>query len=157
MIESREEQQVNCPVDGTALTSEHEGAIRLARCPSCKGEWFEPDQLEALELAASNPEAVAGTLEYSERPSTKKCPSCAVLMASFDFRGTPLELDICKAGHGFWLDGGEEKELRTAMADRESDLQRADRATGAWNRERLGGFHKGIGDRLRDIFTGGRL
>ncbi|HEY7268262.1 MAG TPA: zf-TFIIB domain-containing protein [Dehalococcoidia bacterium] len=145
---------MNCPIDGSMLVTAREGPIALERCPVCRGEWMAPDQLDALQVAASSEQAVAGTLEYGEHPSTKKCPVCAGVMTSFDFRGQALELDACAAGDGFWLDGGEEGKLRQLMHDRDRDLQRSSTAEFEWNQERLRGFTPNLMDRIRSFVQG---
>jgi Zn-finger nucleic acid-binding protein len=142
---------VECPIDKGLLEQVTEGRIALERCPKCKGEWFSPQAFGALELAASDSNAVEGTIEFEERPSAKVCPVCSKSMVAFDFRGQAVELNACPAGDGFWLDGGTERQVREVMRQRERDLERADRAARSWNRERLRGFTPTILDRLRDL------
>ena len=145
---------MNCPIDGNALDAATEGQIQLERCPACKGEWFTPEQLDALERSASDAAAAAGTIEFEERPSALKCPVCSAAMVAFDFRGEALELNACNAGHGFWLDGGEEGRVRELMRERERDIRRAGRAEFDWNKERLRGFSPNLVERIRNLIKG---
>ncbi|MHB8377426.1 MAG: zf-TFIIB domain-containing protein [Dehalococcoidia bacterium] len=145
---------LTCPRDGAQLQAATDHAVPYQRCPTCKGGWFDLHEFEELEATAADSDAVAGTIEYAERESTLKCPSCGKPLAAFDYRGENLELDACDAEHGFWLDAGAAERVRVRMRERVQDLKRAATAERSWNAERARGFQRTLIERLRNIFSG---
>ena len=149
---------LNCPRDATDLQTTQEHGIQVDRCATCKGEWFDFGELAELEASIAKTDAdKAGMIEYSKRPGELACPVCAKTMTAFDYRGHGLELDACSEEHGFWLDAGESEGVRAVMRERVSGVQRSQRAEARWNREREANFKSSLIDRIRNLFTGGRL
>ena len=124
---------MNCPRDGTNLTTETQRGIDIDRCPKCNGRWLNHDELDQLEATvASTPEERRATIVYGDRPGELQCPVCGKRMVAFDYRAYDLELDSCPDDHGFWLDAGEDGRIRDIIAERVRDLARAGTAEAAW-------------------------
>ena len=145
---------LTCPNDGAPLTQAEEHHVVHERCPTCGGGWFTLEEFEELEGSAANQAALAGTIEYAKRPASLSCPSCGKPMTAFDFRGNDLELDACDVEHGFWLGASAVERVRAIMRQREHDLDRSAQAERTWNLERERGFHRDLGEKLRNFFRG---
>lgn len=148
------ETGLRCPRDGSVLTTGQEYGIEVDRCPTCKGAWYEHNELALLEATiAGDEDQRSGTIEYARRESGLKCPQCGADMRAFNYRAHNLELDACQNEHGFWLDAGETERVRVLMRDRLKGLQRSSRAEESfanWKRHGSGG----VLDQLRDLFRG---
>jgi len=102
--------------------------IELDICMSCRGIWFDADELGlllgSLDLAHDEIGRPLG-----ERPAeeARKCPYCRKRMEK-TLMGPDegVVIDKCKSGHGLWFDGGEldvvVAGLRGASADAASDV-----------------------------------
>ncbi len=137
---------MQCPRCQAELAAEQEyHGIIVDRCPSCEGRWLDHDELDQLEATVpSTPEERRATIRYAERRSELRCPVCGGPMTAFNYRAYNLELDVCDAEHGFWLDGGEEARVRGIIEERVRGLARAASAEAAW-----AGFLGGLRRKLR--------
>jgi Zn-finger nucleic acid-binding protein len=143
-----------CPRDGTVLQPDKEHHVSCERCPTCRGDWFELDQFETLEVIEAGPSALPGTIEYATRDSDLKCPSCRKTLTTFNYRGYNLQLDACNEEHGFWLDAGEPGQVISIMRERVRGLGRASRSQAAWYSQRERGFQRSLAERLENLFRG---
>ena len=144
-----------CPRDRTQLETVSEHGIQIDRCPTCRGAWYDYEELAELEATVADEDQRLGTIEYAKHMSTLACPACEQVMHAFNYRAYNLELDACAEGHGFWLDGGESERVREIMKERIRGLQRAAGAQRSWARAkgRSGG---GVMDRIKHLFDGRR-
>jgi len=144
---------MNCPRCNTALERGKRRGIDMELCPSCKGMWLSRQELEQLEDEAFDlGDDKKGSLIFGAAPTSRACPECAQAMQRFKYRDYDLELDFCAAGHGFWLDDGEDTRVLELMKKEEAGLERKVLAEDDWasqlNRLRSGSFL----DRVRDLF-----
>ena len=144
---------LKCPRDGSALVLGRAHGIEIDRCETCKGAWYDRDELALLEATVADAEERQGTIDYAKRESALACPKCGARMRAFNYRAYNLELDACPDEHGFWLDAGEAERVRALMRERVRGLGRAARAQRAWARDRRPGGG-GVLDQLRDLFRG---
>ena len=150
---------MQCPRDGTDLVEERMHGIEVDHCHTCNGRWLDHHELDELEATKGDEDERRGTIRFSERDSELRCPVCGERMAAFNYRAYDLELDTCRAEHGFWLDAGEEGQVRDIIDERVRDLKRSASAEVAW-----GDFLNGLGgrggggawDSVRRFFGGGR-
>jgi Zn-finger nucleic acid-binding protein len=137
---------MECPRGHGPLEASPRGAISVDYCGVCGGEWLDHDELQAIEATTVNdPVVLSGMIEYQPHESEIRCPVCGGKMHGFDYRANPLQLDACEAGHGYWLDGGEESQVRELIRQRARDLHRAAAAEMSF-----GGFL----DKMRSSFGG---
>jgi Zn-finger nucleic acid-binding protein len=132
-----------------------EHGIEVDHCPTCKGAWYDNEELAMLESTVADDSDRAGMIEYAKRDSELSCPVCGKPMRAFNYRAYNLELDACIEEHGFWLDEGEANRVRDVMKDRVSGLRRAGSAQEAWDRVKQG-KGGGVMDQLRGLFGGRR-
>lgn len=109
-----------CPVDDFTLTEEsYEGYFKIDRCPSCRGVWLDPDELDKIQRLTINdyskelakPEndvARAFALAKSKQEGVYKCVKCSsdLLKREYGFN-SQIQIDSCPSGCGMWLDAGE--------------------------------------------------
>jgi len=122
-----------CPRDNTELLVETHDGIEVDRCGTCNGRWLDHHELDQLEATVPSTEADRrATVQYARRQSELKCPVCSQPMVAFNYRAYNVEIDTCKDEHGFWLDSGEDGNVRDVIAERVRDLQRAADAEASW-------------------------
>lgn len=95
-------------------------AIRIERCGSCLGLFFNPGELEALLAARTNPivwldrqrlDEIKANYGFNHEVVYLKCPICRERMSHHNFgHESGVILDRCGV-HGYWLQGGELKRL----------------------------------------------
>jgi Zn-finger nucleic acid-binding protein len=147
-----ETEPLNCPRDGTALERADEHGIQVDRCTTCKGTWYDQDELSLLEATSgADMDQLRGMIDYGARVSSLTCPVCHGSLQAFNYRAYNLELDACKQEHGFWLDSGEAERVREIMRERIKGLERSARAEAEWNRTDWN-RPDGVLARLRNLF-----
>ncbi len=147
---------MQCPRDQTALLEERMHGIEVDHCPQCNGRWLDHHQLDELEATrAKDDDHRSGMIEYAQRESGLDCPVCSERMTAFNYRAYDLELDTCEQEHGFWLDAGEEGQVRDIIDDRVRGRNRAVKAEQAWDNF-LDGVGGGMWDNVRGFFGGRR-
>ena len=87
--------------------------VEVDRCPNCRGVWFDAQELDDLIEDLSK----LGELEITCDVGDLHCPRCEECMSRGHYRGTMVEIDLCRVCKGIWLDPGEFKRIR-AGADR---------------------------------------
>jgi Zn-finger nucleic acid-binding protein len=124
---------MKCPNCSSGLTPTKRNGVDVAFCEACKGSWLTRQELEQLEDEAFHlGDDEKGTLVFNSVASERKCPECQQPMRSFSFRLYDLELEFCDAGHGYWLDAGEDKRVLDLMKEEEARLKRSGRAEHNW-------------------------
>ena len=105
---------MKCPVCKVSLTAVEHDKIELDYCSVCHGIWFDKGELELLldTLAGGTTRELVNSLMQRPQQETseksRKCPICRRTMRKIDIgSGREILIDVCKAGHGLWFDGGE--------------------------------------------------
>ncbi len=83
--------------------------IELDICVSCRGVWFDADELglllDSLDLATDE---IGRVLTEKVAEKARKCPHCRSKMEKVAMGADEgVVVDKCKKGHGLWFDGGE--------------------------------------------------
>ena len=83
--------------------------IELDVCSSCKGVWFDAEELELLLGSLRLPvEELVRNLGEKSSEEVRKCPACRKKMEkALVGPGKGEVIDRCRRGHGLWFDGGE--------------------------------------------------
>lgn len=124
-----------------------------ARCPECRGLFLSPDEIAEMTGHESLGPLLADYLDF-DYDGLLVCPACGNQMEAKDAAG--VEVDVCMACQGVWLDRGELTMLRRAdpaafvVADDHDDRD-LDEATRERIREVVRRLQKGLGE-VRDTF-----
>lgn len=101
---------LQCPYDSSQLAGETFHGVNLDVCPTCKGIWFGEGELRALlsydQMALSDLQhiAVPPVEQKSAGVSTVECPVCRATLEHYHYLyDSPVILDSCPNGHGFWV------------------------------------------------------
>lgn len=81
--------------------------VILYCCPKCKGIWFRRGQMETVLSQAVKDMPVPRNAALGPR----SCPDCRLSMFEFDYPGTMVHVDMCRACQGLWIDAGEAREI----------------------------------------------
>jgi Zn-finger nucleic acid-binding protein len=94
--------------------------MRVERCHSCHGMFFNPGELQALLDEKTNPLVWLDTVQMGQIAADyghnhevvyRKCPMCEERMSHINFAGhSGVILDRCGV-HGLWIEGGELRRL----------------------------------------------
>mgnify|MGYP001263651782 CR=1 FL=1 len=87
--------------------------VEIDECPSCKGIWFDQDELRQTK---DNFDSDLNWMDFdiwknrdkfktTEHPAP--CPRCEKSMLAIDYAHSGVEIDYCQHCKGVWLDGGE--------------------------------------------------
>lgn len=94
-------------------------AVKVDRCSSCNGTWFDTQELGQLLGAEAN--QVAGLRKGTINPAADSrhgaCPrDNSALLRIYSAIDRSVVVDACADCHGIWLDGGEFEKLYGARA-----------------------------------------
>jgi Zn-finger nucleic acid-binding protein len=106
------------PLDVIEFDSEPK--VRIERCTTCYGTFFNPGELEVLLEAQTNPmvwldpvqlNQIASDFSQDPQIAYRKCPMCHERMSHINFAGrSGVIVDRCGT-HGVWLEGSELRRL----------------------------------------------
>lgn len=110
----------HCTTPLDVIEFDSEPKVRIERCTTCYGTFFNPGELEVLLDAQTNPlvwldtaqiEQIQLAAPQEEELVYRKCPMCAEWMSRVNFGGqSGVVIDRCVA-HGVWLEGSELRRL----------------------------------------------
>jgi Zn-finger nucleic acid-binding protein len=124
---------MKCPNCESELAPARRHGVDVDACPSCKGLWLSAQELDQLEDEAFDlGDKEKGTLVFAAEPSTRLCPQCGQALQGFQYRLYDLPLEFCAAGHGYFLDAGEDDRVLALMREEETRLKRSGRAETHW-------------------------
>ncbi len=146
---------MKCPRCGVDLQPAERHKLQVNCCPSCKGMWFEHDELDQLEDEVFDfGDRWKGTLVFSATATTDQCPECTASLQRFQYRFYDLEMEFCPNQHGYWLEADEDTRVLELMKKEEKDLERKLLAENNWS-ALLRHMHSGsFFNRLKDLFRG---
>lgn len=110
----------DCEVPLGVIAFNSDPEVRIERCTTCFGMFFNPGELEALLASETHPlvwsdpvelERIAADFGHRHQAVYRKCPMCAERMSHINFAGrSGVILDRC-GKHGVWVEGGELRRL----------------------------------------------
>lgn len=110
--------QCTTPLD--VIEFETEPRLRIERCTTCHGMFFNPGEIEATLDAQTNPlvwldpvqiQQIADDFGQRREIFYQKCPVCGDRMSHINFGGSSgVVIDRCGT-HGVWLEGGKLRRL----------------------------------------------
>jgi Zn-finger nucleic acid-binding protein len=122
---------MKCPKCNVELQTQNDRGVEVEACPSCKGMWLTPAELDELENEAFSNEANKGSLYLATQASDLKCPVCSIPLKRFDYRFFDLQMDCCPE-HGFWLDKDQDNQILELMRGEEARVERKFGTEASW-------------------------
>jgi Zn-finger nucleic acid-binding protein len=114
-----------CPDCGEPLLIYELDGVETDHCLACGGTWLDAGELElVVENAGVDPTPLVEALEGATLgPRTaRRCPRCRKKLCQTRIGSEGgVDLDICSAGHGIWLDRGEMKDAAVAFSEGAGD------------------------------------
>jgi Zn-finger nucleic acid-binding protein len=113
---------MNCPRDGRELEQAQLDHVVVHDCPACGGIWFQADELHKTEAKADEwigwiDVDVFGAAQATGKKTGRRCPVCAEEMTALAYPHSSVNIDVCVADHGTWLDKGEFDKIVKALDD----------------------------------------
>jgi uncharacterized protein len=109
----------NCPKCKTPTLKPFEiDSVTVERCSSCRGIWFDADELGHLlrEQASQVTDILTGSVNEEIDAIKGLCPrDGSQLMRVYSSIDRTVVVDACGQCRGIWLDGGEFKKLFEAL------------------------------------------
>ena len=96
---------MRCPVCNQAMVILEYQGIELDHCVACGGCWLDAGELGLL--LNGTPEAPGDLALADAARGRRRCPRCPQRMDTGHMPGSSVEVDVCPARHGLWLDRGE--------------------------------------------------
>ena len=126
---------MKCPKCSTDLVPAIRHKIQVNTCPTCKGMWFDAQELNQLEDEAFDfGDDAKGTVVFRSTPTTDKCPQCSSALSCFQYRFYDLAMEFCGNQHGYWLTAEEDDRVLELMKQEEKDYERKMLAEDQWSR-----------------------
>ena len=110
----------HCATPLDVIEFDTEPKVRIERCTTCYGTFFNPGELELLLDAGTNPlvwldpvqlKRISEDFGYNHEVVYLKCPICSERMSHLNFGGSSgVIIDRCGT-HGVWLEGSELRRL----------------------------------------------
>ncbi len=114
---------MNCPKCEAELESRNVEGVELNRCPTCKGHWFDDQELRKVkDLADTDLNWMDFELwkhpdRFRASPANSPCPRCDEGMVAIDYDNTEIEVDFCTQCRGVWLDRWEFEKIIAALTE----------------------------------------
>jgi Zn-finger nucleic acid-binding protein len=108
---------MKCPKCSGEMAIVSYDEIKVDRCISCGGLWFQPEELRTLrdDIWMADYILDSGDKSTGKRSNAIKdieCPECATTMKQeFDEEQSHITYESCPIGHGTFLDAGEFTDL----------------------------------------------
>lgn len=110
-------RNINCVRcdDKSLYTLANPKGVKVDRCLSCQGTWYDAGELEQTLGKDFDYNAFLGLMSPSK--SELVCPCCSLEMTAmiFKYRGGQLIIDHCSKCRGFWLDNREYEVIKQLM------------------------------------------
>ncbi len=116
--------KINCPKCEKKLEEIPFQGVKVDTCSSCKGYWFEKDELR---LAKDEKEEDLNWMDVDLWDNEEKfkiskkgiqCPDCGVPLYEVNYGDSNIKVDFCGMCEGTWLDEGEFKKIIKHLKDR---------------------------------------
>jgi len=106
-----------CPKCKVELKEFSSGSLRLDKCGSCGGVWFDKSELKKViddrdkDLDWVHLDLWNKKEKFAAKNGKKVCPFCKKILLMLQYDHSGIEVDICVACGGIWLDKGEMEKI----------------------------------------------
>jgi len=140
---------MKCPTCGVSLRRRKMRSIKIDRCPTCDGSWYDADELRVLKDKEKRGDY--RWLDFDLWRDREKfragrqrhlvCPKDGRPMTTVRYGTSSIRMDMCPECHGIWLDHGEYKKIVGYLEKRV-------------NAETLKEYFRDLREEFQEIFTG---
>ena len=110
---------MNCPKDRQPLETVNVGGLRIDRCPTCGGTWYDRDELRVLKNREAGGDYRWIDLDLwknidkfrAREQQRYQCPKDGRQMTTVHYDQTTIAVDVCSQCKGMWLDKEEYQEI----------------------------------------------
>jgi Zn-finger nucleic acid-binding protein len=110
---------MDCPKCHQALEGINVGSVRVDRCPSCQGTWFDKDELRVLKDRQNGGDYHWLNVDLwkdidrfrARRQQRYACPRDGQPMTTVHYGESNVAIDVCATCQGVWLDKEEYREI----------------------------------------------
>lgn len=113
----------HCPVCKIPLRRTTLGSVPVEECPSCKGAWFDDQELRLAKDEADHDlvwmdfELWKHADQFQADRRGLNCPSDGTALVDVRYGKTPVRVAFCPSCRGVWLDKGEFTEIIKALEE----------------------------------------
>jgi Zn-finger nucleic acid-binding protein len=110
-----------CPKCEVDLKAKNIGPVEVDECQSCKGIWFDKDELRQAKDSTDSDlnwmdfEIWKHEDQFKSVTCPRKCPTCCEPMVTLKYGSSEVVIDYCKTCKGTWLDRDEFKRIINAL------------------------------------------
>jgi len=121
--EPPKESPMNCPRCQSELQTRSTDGVEIDECPSCKGIWFDADELrrvkdeEDKDLNWMDFDLWKHADRFRVNTKPVNCPNCSTGLVTIDYDETGVEIDHCTHCRGVWLDAGELEKIIGSLSE----------------------------------------
>ncbi len=125
--EEKKEEEKTCPDCREKLKEIPFNGVEADKCHSCKGHWFEKDELRMVKDRAEEKinwmdiELWENEDKFKISKKNRKCPSCNIPLYEVDYGNSDIKVDFCEECEGVWLDKGEFKKIIEYLKEEAGD------------------------------------
>jgi Zn-finger nucleic acid-binding protein len=101
---------MRCPDCQSEMQQTDYRGIRIDECPSCRGRWFDREELRLAKDRTDDDLRWLDFDPFSQKAVSldvasegRSCPRCSVKMGSIPYETSGVVIDKCNACHGIWL------------------------------------------------------
>ncbi len=112
---------MNCPRCSNTLEVSEVDGVEVEVCLSCKGTWFDNDELRQAK-DVSEPDAAWMDFDiwkhadrFTSTVDDIRCPRCDEPLRALSYDNTNVQIDVCSTCRGVWLDASELRHLVEAL------------------------------------------
>lgn len=118
---------MKCPKCEKELKEVPFQGVKIDSCSSCKGYWFEKDELRK---AKDEKEESLNWMDVDLWESEEKfriskdeilCPDCGMPLYEVNYGDSDIKLDVCNICEGMWLDEGEFRKIIKYLKEKGGD------------------------------------
>jgi Zn-finger nucleic acid-binding protein len=110
---------VKCPKSHDSLEAVDVGGIRIDRCPTCEGLWFDKNELRVLRKKEAGDDYRWLHIELwkdidkfrARRQQRYSCPRDGRPLTTVHYGDSDVAFDVCSTCQGMWLDKEEYQEI----------------------------------------------
>ncbi len=122
-----QQEPKKCPLCDEGLEEVDLYGVKVDRCSSCNGVWFEKNELRRVkdrkeeDLNWMDIDLWEREENFRISKQERLCPACQLPLYEINYGDSDIKVDICNVCEGVWLDEGEFKKIVNYLKERAGD------------------------------------